>query len=89
MQSGAFCALGRSGVDGRRMTTNDISPSLLKSIGRFGATCLCLVTNMSQNFEHFISASTGSLLQLTDNAQHPYFSYAGKRPLDQCKQVQL
>ena len=39
--------------------------------------------------EHFISASTGSLLQLTDNAQHPYFSYAGKRPLDQRKQVQL
>ncbi len=34
--------------------------------------------NMSRKFEHFISASTGSLLQLADTAQHPYYSYAGK-----------
>ncbi len=41
-----LCALGRSGVDGtsgidgRRMTKDDMNPDLFKGTERFGATCL-------------------------------------------------
>ncbi len=44
--------------------------------------------NMSRKFEHFISASTGSLLQLADTAQHPYYMQENGS-LDQRKQAQL
>ncbi len=59
---------GRSGIDGRRVKSNDLRPSPSKSTERFGPNCL-LVMNMSQKFEHLISASTASLLHLADTAQ--------------------
>ena len=59
---------GRSGIDGRRVKSNDLRPSPSKSTEPFGPNCL-LVMNMSQKFEHLISASKASLLQL---ALHSY-----------------